>query len=149
MKVVEVSFDDDRLLECQKQYFQEISLRFDQAFDPYAGEANELDMVRQWHVLALDGSNAIGCGSLRDLGHGYAEVKRVWTSNSTRGLGIGKSLMDWLEEKARSEKFTAIRLDTNRVLSEAQSMYRKRGYKEIDRYNDNPYADHFFEKFIG
>jgi hypothetical protein len=25
-------------------------------------------------------------------------------------------------------------------------MYRERGYVEIARYNDDPYADHWFEK---
>jgi hypothetical protein len=25
-------------------------------------------------------------------------------------------------------------------------MYRARGYAEIDRYNDDPYANHWFEK---
>jgi ribosomal protein S18 acetylase RimI-like enzyme len=39
-----------------------------------------------------------------------------------------------------------VKLDTNRSLVEAQALYRKLGYREIGRYNDNPYADHFFEK---
>ena len=37
-------------------------------------------------------------------------------------------------------------LDTNRALKEAQTLYRSLGYAEIARYNDNPYADHWFEK---
>jgi hypothetical protein len=28
-------------------------------------------------------------------------------------------------------------------------MYRKAGYRDIERYNDNPYADFFFEKEFG
>ena len=39
-----------------------------------------------------------------------------------------------------------VRLDTNRTLKEAQALYRKAGYREIGRYNDNLYADFFFEK---
>ena len=39
-----------------------------------------------------------------------------------------------------------MRLYTNRSLAEAKAMYRARGYVEIPRYNDDPYADHFFEK---
>ena len=148
IKIIEVSSTDERLIECQKQYFGEMSKRFETSFDPYAGEAEALDKTRQWHFLALDDQSIMGCGSLRDLGNGFAEVKRVWISNSARGMGIGSSLMDQLEKKASSEKFSALRLDTNRALDEAQSMYRKRGYKEITRYNDNPFADHFFEKLI-
>jgi len=39
-----------------------------------------------------------------------------------------------------------IRLDTNPVLLEAIAMYRKAGYADIERYNDNPYAGLWFEK---
>ena len=31
-------------------------------------------------------------------------------------------------------------------LTEAKAMYRARGYVEIPRYNDDPYANHWFEK---
>ena len=39
-----------------------------------------------------------------------------------------------------------LRLDTNRALTEAHALYRSEGYREIARFNDNPYADHWFEK---
>ena len=39
-------------------------------------------------------------------------------------------------------------LDTNRSLPEAQALYRKAGYRARQRYNDNPYADFWFEKDI-
>jgi hypothetical protein len=32
------------------------------------------------------------------------------------------------------------------VLDEARAMYLGAGYAEITRYNDNPYANHWFEK---
>jgi ribosomal protein S18 acetylase RimI-like enzyme len=41
-----------------------------------------------------------------------------------------------------------VRLDTNGTLAEAQALYRKAGYREIERYNDNPYADFWFEKIL-
>jgi ribosomal protein S18 acetylase RimI-like enzyme len=39
-----------------------------------------------------------------------------------------------------------LRLDTNHTLAEAQALYRSAGYREIARFNDNPYADFWFEK---
>ena len=39
-----------------------------------------------------------------------------------------------------------MRLDTNRVLTEAITMYRAEGYREIPAFNGNPYAHHWFEK---
>ena len=41
---------------------------------------------------------------------------------------------------------TRVVLDTNRSLAEAQALYRKAGYRDTERYNDNPYADFWFEK---
>ena len=39
-------------------------------------------------------------------------------------------------------------LDTNRVLGEAVALYARAGYREIERYNDNPYAQAWFEKRV-
>ena len=40
----------------------------------------------------------------------------------------------------------AVHLDTNRALTEAIAMYRSAGYREVDAFNDEPYAHHWFEK---
>jgi len=37
---------------------------------------------------------------------------------------------------------------TNESLKEAQSLYRNSGYVEVDPFNDEPYAHHWFEKHI-
>ena len=34
-----------------------------------------------------------------------------------------------------------VRLDTNAALTEAIAMYERAGYRAIERYNDNPYAE--------
>jgi ribosomal protein S18 acetylase RimI-like enzyme len=41
-----------------------------------------------------------------------------------------------------------VRLDTNKALPEALRLYRSAGYREIARFNDNPYAHHWFEKTL-
>jgi hypothetical protein len=41
-----------------------------------------------------------------------------------------------------------VRLDTNRTLVEAVSMYERSGYRHIERYNDNPYAQAWFAKSL-
>jgi hypothetical protein len=42
-----------------------------------------------------------------------------------------------------------LRLETNRGLHEAQALYRRSGYREVPAFNDEPHADHWFEKRIG
>jgi hypothetical protein len=52
------------------------------------------------------------------------------------------------EEAARSLSIKVLRLDTNSALSEAGQLYRSTGWSEIERFNDDPYPDLFFEKHL-
>jgi GNAT superfamily N-acetyltransferase len=74
------------------------------------------------------------------------ELKRMWVAASARGLGVGRLLLGELERRARALGCRALRLDTNRRLSEAIAMYRSSGYREVEAFNDEPYAHHWFEK---
>lgn len=91
---------------------------------------------------------AVGCGALKRLEPGAGEIKRVWTSQAARGKGVARAIMARLEGIAKSEGLRAVRLDTNASLTEARAMYLRMGYREIAAYNDNPYADHWFEKLL-
>jgi ribosomal protein S18 acetylase RimI-like enzyme len=70
----------------------------------------------------------------------------MWIAESARGLGIGRRLLTELERRAAAEGARAVRLETNRTLTEAISLYRSAGYREVDAFNDEPYAHHWFEK---
>ena len=134
---------------CLDQYFAEIGRRFQGGFDPAAGGGADILSARPpagfFVVARLDGE-PVGCGALKRLGPGIAEIKRVWTARNARGVGVASRLMDRLEGIAREAGFKTLRLDTNRALTEAHALYRKRGYRDIPRYNDNPYAHSWFEK---
>jgi GNAT superfamily N-acetyltransferase len=52
-----------------------------------------------------------------------------------RGLGLGRRLLGEMERLALEAGSTVIRLDTNRVLTEAVSLYTISGYVEIDAFN--------------
>jgi hypothetical protein len=56
--------------------------------------------------------------------------------------------MDAAENAARELSITVLRLDTNSALPEAGKLYRSSGWREIPRFNDDPYPDLFFEKRI-
>jgi len=70
----------------------------------------------------------------------------MWVAPAARGLGLGRRLLRELERLARETGARTIRLDTNRVLNEAIRLYRSAGYQEVPRFNDEPYAHHWFEK---
>jgi DNA-binding MarR family transcriptional regulator/GNAT superfamily N-acetyltransferase len=135
-------------------YFAELAARFEDGFDvSRANPDAPSDLVPPNGLLlvATLAGEPVGCGVLRhhDLRAGvpaWSEIKRLWVSPSVRGIGLGRRLLAALEHHAASAGSRVVRLDTNRVLTEAIAMYRARGYREIAPFNDNPYAHHWFEK---
>ena len=73
----------------------------------------------------------------------------MWVDDSARGLGVGRRLLAELEARAAANGASAVRLETNRALVEAISLYRSAGYAEVAAFNEEPYAHHWFEKQLG
>jgi GNAT superfamily N-acetyltransferase len=97
-------------------------------------------------MLARLEGDPVGCGGLKRIDPVTGEIKRVWTAPSARGLGVARKIVRKLEAAAREIGLKAVRLDTNRALTEAHRLYRKEGYREVERFSDNPYAHHWFAK---
>jgi DNA-binding MarR family transcriptional regulator/GNAT superfamily N-acetyltransferase len=134
---------------CLDAYYAELAQRFEQGFDVSRSRNPAAEQLRRPHgafLVAMSDGLAIGCVGLKGVGAGQAEVKRLWVAPSARGLGLSRRLMDRLEDVARELSIATLRLDTNRALPEAKHLYLKTGWREIDRFNDDPYADWFFEK---
>ena len=135
-------------------YFTEIDGRIEGGFDA-AGEAvkdaERLSAPDGAFVVALSDGTAVACGGVQTLpavsaGDHVGEIKRMWVSPDWRGAGLGARLLHHLEEVSAGLGHQLVRLDTNDSLTEAIGMYRRAGYREIVRYNDNPFARLFFEK---
>ncbi len=139
----------DEAKACIQAYFSELQERFDEGFDPgltVSADPAELVPPLGWFLVArLDGA-AVGCGALKIKGGGYGEIKRMWVSQSARGLGIAQRLLESLEAQAAAAGVEVLQLDTHRNLAEARKLYQRNGYVEIVAYNANPYAHHWFEK---
>jgi DNA-binding MarR family transcriptional regulator/GNAT superfamily N-acetyltransferase len=129
------------------RYFAEIGRRF--GFDP-SGETEKDTRVLVppfgVFVVALSDGEPVACGGLQAIAPGIGELKRMWVRDDWRGAGLGSRLLRHLEDQARALGHRTVRLDTNGALTEAIGMYERTGYQAIDRYNDNPWATHFFEK---
>lgn len=99
-------------------------------------------------VAEVDGA-AIGCGGIRMLAPDRGEVKHLWVRPPARGTGLGRALLTELERRAADLGATEIVLDTNARLAAAQALYRSSGYVDVEPYNDNPNATHWFRKWVG
>lgn len=135
---------------CLDRYFDTLAERFDTPFD--REQTNEVDtsimrLPRGALVLARDADDvAVGCGALKFVDDEAPDIKHVWIAPTVRGKGVGHGLMAKLESVAKEQGYAYIRLDTNRTLTEAIAMYRKRGYVEVPAFNDEVYAHHWFRK---
>ena len=136
---------------CINQYFLELDRRFDTGFDPAKSIPAEEDSLRLPAglilVAALRGE-PIGCGALKFHKKEPADIKRMWVAPSARGLGIGRRILTALEIQAAKHGAKAVRLETNKTLVEAISLYRSAGYVEVKPFNNEPYAHHWFAKQI-
>jgi len=135
--------------QCIDAYFRELAERFEMGFDPartVSADPEELVSPAGLFLIARLDGRPVGCGAIKVRKRGVGEIKRMWVDPSARGLGIAQRLLDALEKQAVQMGLDTVQLDTNRALKEAHAMYTRNGYGEIARYNDNPYAHHWFEK---
>jgi GNAT superfamily N-acetyltransferase len=135
---------------CLRSYFEELCHRFDTGFDPaqsISASDEEMTLPNGLLLVANLQGSAVGCGALKlHIDTCIAEVKRMWVASDMRGLGLGRRLLDRLAAEAASRGMVILRLETNRSLSEARHLYETAGFVEVEPFNDEPYAHHWFQK---
>jgi ribosomal protein S18 acetylase RimI-like enzyme len=149
---VEFAVEDPNSREalwCIGRYFAELDSRFRAGFDPslsISADPAELTLPAGELLIARLDGRAVACGALKYHPDAPAELKRMWVSPDDRGIGLGRRLLAELEEHARDRGVEVLRLETNGTLTEAIALYRSAGYAEVPAFNDEPYAQHWFEK---
>ncbi|GAA3453364.1 bifunctional helix-turn-helix transcriptional regulator/GNAT family N-acetyltransferase [Dactylosporangium matsuzakiense] len=136
---------------CIRAYYEELAGRFPGGFDPgrsISAADDELTPPSGVLLVATLHGEPVGCGALKFHAGAPAEVKRMWVAPTTRGLGLGRRLLAELEAVATAAGTTVLRLETNNTLHEALQLYRSAGYEEVDPFNAEPYAHHWFEKRV-
>ena len=74
----------------------------------------------------------------------------MWVDPAVRGLGVGRRLLAELEGARCERSSPVVRLETNGSLTEAIAhVPLGRLHARSSAFNDEPYADHWFEKRLG
>jgi ribosomal protein S18 acetylase RimI-like enzyme len=135
--------------ECLRSYFAELERRSGVPFDPNTGATAKPHEVRPpagLFLVAYLRDAPIGSGALKHFPDGVSDIKRMWVAEPARGLGLGRRLLTELEARAAERGTRVVRLETSRLLTEAVALYRSAGFVEVPAFNDEPFADHWFEK---
>lgn len=150
--LVEVAIEDPRTADaqfCLRSHYAELDERFDTGFDPdlaLSTTAPELTEPASLFLIARLRGEPIGCGALKLQGDTPFYIKRMWVAPTARGLGVGRRLLSELEAQAATRGAEVVSLETNATLREATSLYRSSGYVEVEPFNNEPYAHHWFRK---
>ena len=151
MKIVEVT--TGQAVEHARELFAEYaaSLGFSLCFQNFDQEVAELPgkytPPSGRLLLAREEEAVAGCVALRKIATGTSsdsvcEMKRLYVRPEFRGRGLGRILTEAVIAAARDIGYERMRLDTlPGRMDSAIAIYRSLGFKDIEPYYDNPFAD--------
>jgi predicted GNAT family N-acyltransferase len=88
-----------------------------------------------YHFMAINVSNKIlACGRVHMNNEHEAQIRYMGVSFNVRRMGIGTSIVEKLEEKARALGATYVALNARNV---ALNFYKSLGYVEIESYESD------------
>jgi len=88
-------------------------------------------------LATLDGQPVAACG-LKRFSDTECELKRLYCRPAGRGHGLGEKLTVKCMDEGRNQGYSRMLLDTNRDLVAANAIYEKLGFKDIEKYYENP-----------
>jgi len=108
---------------------------------PESTHALDLDGLRAagitfWSVW--DGDTLVGCGALKRLDDGHAELKSMRTTRTRQGGGVGSTLLTYIIDQAQSMGFSRMSLETGAMpfFEPARRLYQRFGFTYCDPFGD-------------
>ncbi len=98
------------------------------------------------YIALFEGKTA-GCIALRKINNTACELKRLYVKPEYRGNNIGSALLERIIDDAKEIGYRHILLDTLPFLTTAIEMYKKKGFYEIESYNNSPMDNLIYLRF--
>ncbi|WP_408631811.1 GNAT family N-acetyltransferase [Micromonospora palythoicola] len=102
--------------------------------DHEPGEEPTAETVSVFLIARDPDGTAVGCGGLRFLAAGSAEIKRMYVSPPTRGTGVATAILRALEQAAHDAGVRTLLLETGTAQPDAMRFYEREGYRRIDNF---------------
>ncbi len=97
--------------------------------------ADVVDAAFVFLIAWIEGQ-AVGCGGLRPLDGGTAEIKRMFVRPAFRGRGIARQILASIEARAHERGHSYLQLETGVGQPEAIRLYERAGFHRIAAFGD-------------
>ena len=152
INVIEINiykFEMQQDIECfYKKCFSDLGW----GYDPHGRHSDIINIYGSYMSngcmwCMYNNKQLIGTVAVRtiDAGNKVAEMKRLYVLKEYQGNGYGRILFETALNYAKDNKFNKICDDTMNDRNASQHLMRKYGFREVQRYNDNQFAELFFE----
>lgn len=121
--------------------YSELNWRFDLQGKHKSYTNIEDNFDKFWCLF--DDDTLIGTVALRNMGSSDYELKALYLYKAYQGRKLGYMLLHTAIDYARKNHYQRIFLDTVSTSENALRLYRRNGFCDTERYNDNPNADVF------
>jgi GNAT superfamily N-acetyltransferase len=105
-------------------------------------DADEVAEGRGGFFIAYLAGEAVGCGAVRRVEPGVAEIKRMYVAPAARGHGVGRLILNALEDEARRLGARRLLLETGPRQPEAIALYERAGFTHIPLYGEYVHTPH-------
>ncbi len=132
IKIIRTDSDNPDFIELVKYLDADLAIR-DGSDHSFYAQFNKIDKIRH-AIVAYEDNQPIGCGAIKEYSPNIMEVKRMYTSPTSRGKGIASMVLAELEKWAGELFYKKCILETGKKQPEAISLYQKAGYLIIKNY---------------
>jgi GNAT superfamily N-acetyltransferase len=152
VRIEPAAWDDHEVRALTDAQQEELRARYDGDTEP-GTPPSAADVALVLVARDADGT-AVGCGALREIGPGVAELKRMYVVPGARGRGVSRWVLTALEAAAVERGWTTLRLETGPRQPEAIGLYESAGHRPIEAfgvYVDEPDAgcSLYYERVLG
>jgi GNAT superfamily N-acetyltransferase len=117
-----------------------LDLAFQEIDAELAGLPGEYAPPRGALFVAIQGHRYLAMIAMRPFDGSIAEMKRLYVRPEARGRGLARALIARVGAHAKELGYTELRLDTLPKMGDAQALYERFGFVDVQPYYDTPIA---------